>query len=61
MIKVDKDIQLFSLPGANGAHNFSSISFVDNSYHQTAVPEPMTAGILSIGGCLALIRRRRSM
>lgn len=60
-ILVDKDIQLFSLPKATSTspNNFSSISFVDNSYHQT-VPEPVSAGVLGIS-CLALMRRRRSI
>ena len=58
-ILVDKAINLFSAPSANGTNNFSAISFVDNTYHQTLVPEPASFGILAAGGCLLLLRRRR--
>jgi hypothetical protein len=58
-ILVDKDIQLFSAPAGNGDPlNFASVSFVDNSYHQT--PEPVAATMLGISGALCMMRRRRS-
>jgi len=57
VILVDKDIQLFSAP-ATGANNFASVSFVDNSYHQT--PEPLAMTLLGLGGGLSMLRRRRT-
>ena len=57
-ILVDKDIQLFSAPtGGALPLNFASISFVDNSYHQT--PEPVSVASLGIAGCMYMLRRRR--
>ena len=57
-ILVDKDISLFSAPQANGGNNFASVSFVDNSYHQT--PEPVGLSLLGLGGICLLGRRRGS-
>jgi hypothetical protein len=53
-ILVDKDIQLSSAP--TSFNNFATVSFVDNSYHQT--PEPI--GLTAIGiGAISMMRRRR--
>jgi hypothetical protein len=57
-ILVDKDIQLISAPSpAGGPLNVATVSFVDNSYHQT--PEPVSAAVLGLASMM-LIRRRRS-
>ena len=51
---IDKDIELSSAPTSE--NNFASVSFVDNSYHQT--PEPI--GLTAIGlGAVSMMRRRR--
>jgi hypothetical protein len=55
-ILVSKDIQLDSAP--TSVNNFASVSFVDNSYHQT--PEPVAATMLGIAGAFSMMRRRRS-
>lgn len=60
-ILVVKDIQVFSAPvfGASPT-NFATISFVDNTYRQTAVvPEPASFGLLSVTA-LGLLARRRA-
>jgi len=54
-IFVSKDVQVVS--GPNG---LATISWVDNTYHAVAVPEPMALGLLGVVGTCLLARRRRA-
>ena len=54
-IFVSKDVQVVS--GPNG---ISTISWVDNTYHAAAVPEPMSLGLIGMMGTCLLARRRRA-
>ncbi len=55
---IDKDIQLFSAPTATMVNNYSAISFVDNSFSQTA-PEPGPMALIGLAVYGLLLRRRR--
>jgi len=54
-IFVSKDVQVVS--GPNG---IATISWVDNTYHAIAVPEPMSLGLIGMIGTCLLARRRRA-
>jgi hypothetical protein len=58
-IQVQKDILVSSVPSNLGGGT-STISFVDNTYHQTAVPEPVSMAVVVLGGALLLRRRGES-
>jgi hypothetical protein len=54
-IFVSKDVQVVS--GPNG---IATISWVDNTYHAVAIPEPMSLGLIGVLGTCLLARRRRA-
>lgn len=56
-IQVTKDIMVSSTPRSIGGTT-STISFVDNTYHQTEVPEPVSIAFMALSAACILRRRQ---
>lgn len=58
-LRLIKDIQLHSSSSPTFQPGASSIAYVDNTF--VSVPEPVSAGALSVGAGMLLVRRRKSL